>query len=87
MIVIRHNGGQTAVRGWRAWLLYGVAALFVALAVVLLFSLFLGIALTVATFFILGLPLAIVLALVLRLFRPKPIPDPRIIDHEPPRHG
>ncbi len=89
MIVIRRNGEQMTVRGWRAWLLYGIAALFVALAVVLLFSLFLGIALTIVTFFLLGLPLAIVLALALRLFRPKPIPDPRIIDHEPlpPRRG
>jgi Mn2+/Fe2+ NRAMP family transporter len=85
MIVIGGNGRQIRIRGWRAWLMYGVAALVLALVAVILVSLFLGIALTVVTVLLFGLPILLVLALVLRVFRPqmRPMRDPRIIDHEP----
>lgn len=83
MIVIGGNGRQIRIRGWRAWLVYGIAALFAALVAVIVVSLFLGIALTIVTFLIFGLPLAIVLAFIIRAFRPRPVRDPRIIDHEP----
>lgn len=85
MIVIGGNGRQIRIRGWRAWLMYGVAALVLALVAVILVSLFLGIALTVVTVLLFGLPILLVLALVLRVFRPqmRPVRDPRIIDHEP----
>jgi hypothetical protein len=85
MIIIGRNGQRLAVTGWRAWLLYGVAALVLALVAVILVSLFLGIALTVVTVLLFGLPILLVLALVLRIFRPqmRPMRDPRIIDHEP----
>jgi hypothetical protein len=85
MIVIGRNGERLAITGWRAWLMYGVAALVLALVAVILVSLFLGIALTVVTVLLFGFPILLVLALVLRVFRPqmRPMRDPRIIDHEP----
>ncbi len=85
MIIIGRNGQRVAITGWRAWLMYGVAALVLALVAVILVSLFLGIALTLVTILLFGLPILLVLALILRLFRPRmrPMRDPRIIDHEP----
>jgi hypothetical protein len=67
MIVIYRNGERTEITGWRAWVMFAIAAV----VMVVIGCLMLGAALTLFTLFLFGLPIAIGLALLASVIAPK----------------
>ena len=73
MIVITRNGETTVYRGWRAWLIAGLASIAAAAVIVVVAFLMLGLAITLAAFLLFVVPVAIVLAFIASRFQsPRP---------------
>jgi len=69
MIVISRNGRTSVIRGWRAWLVGGLAFALATTLIALFAFLALGVALTLTMVVFLAVPVAIGVALLASLFR------------------